>query len=424
MPKIAAEMSSLAVKRLGAGLHAVGGVSGLCLQVAETGARSWILRVWIGGSRQSIGLGPFPEVGLSSAREMARDMRASIRSGRDPLQERREARSALIRSQKQRLTFTEAFERFAIEKTAEFSNDRYKEQWRATIANYALPVVGDMLVQDIKLQDILNILTPIWTDKTETATKLRERVEKILTYAIVHGHRSEPNPAVWKGNLQAVLPSPARISKSRNFPAIAVADAKRWWHESQNRVGVSARALQFQALTASRTGLVRFASWDEIDLDAQVWTIQPGRQASKIPAAEDRPHRVPLSGQAMSLLVELPKFLHNPLIFVAPRKEGPLSDAALSKVLKTMHSLSEKRGEGGFVDPDTKMPAVPHGVRSMFRTWVSDYTEFPPEMAEIALGHKVGNKVARAYDRAAQLEKRREMMAAWANFLTGDQNDI
>ncbi|MFC6638096.1 integrase arm-type DNA-binding domain-containing protein [Sulfitobacter sp. JBTF-M27] len=416
MPKRAKELSAIEVRRLGRGVHNVGGVAGLLLQVTDSGARSWLLRVRVGDKRREIGLGAFPEVSLAKAREKAGETKEAIRMGVDPVEARKAARSALLTSQRQGLTFIKAFEKYAAKKLPELRTDRYRAQWRATVEKYAFPELGEMMVHDITREDILRVLHPIWNNKTETATKVRQRVEKTLDYAKAAGHRVGDNPAAWRGNLELELSAPNKIAPKENFPALQLDDVERWWIDLQSREGIGATALAFQALTASRSGAVRFATWDEIDLDARLWTIQPGRAASKI-SPTGKPHRVPLTDTMIELLTNLPRM--GDLLFTSPRG-GVLSDATLGKVMRSMHEADIERGNAGYLDARTKVQAVPHGLRSCFRVWVTERTEFDGDMAEIALAHKVGSKVRQAYDRSDMIEKRRAMMAAWGRFLRGE----
>lgn len=402
------------------GVHNVGGVAGLLMQVTANGAQSWLLRVRVGDKRREIGLGAFPEVSLAQAREKAAQARDAIRSGVDPVEARKAARLSLLAAQRQGMTFAQAFEKYAAKKLPELSTERYRDQWRATVEKYAIPELGTMLVKDINREHILRILHPIWETKTETATKVRQRVEKTLDYAKAAGHRIGDNPAAWRGNLELALPAPSKIAPKENYPALQLDDAARWWSELQSRPGMSAKALAFQALTASRTGAVRFATWDEIDFDARLWTIQPGRKASKIPST-GKAHRVPLTDTMVKLLEGLPRL--GELVFTSPRG-GSLSDASLGKLMRVIHHDDLKRNRPGYVDAQSKAQAVPHGLRSTFRVWVTERTEFDGDMAEIALAHRVGSKVRQAYDRSDMIEKRRGMMDAWGRFLVGEDTKL
>ena len=416
---------------------AVGGVSGLHIQIWPSGAKSWVLRTrygdWTearlkdgtiqrGRKKREIGLGPYPDVLPGAARDKAREAKAKLEAGIDPIAERKATQAALVAAQRRGMTFAEAWEKFAAEKVKEFSIDRYREQWQRTVEIYALPELGKMAVQDIGLQDVLRVLTPLWDDKTVTGVKVRERVEKVLAWATVHGYRAGDNPARWKGNLDMVLAAPSKVAGAENYPALQLDDVARWWKALQAREGMGAKALAFQAMTATRSGAIRFATWDEIDLDAKLWTIQPGRQSSKIPKS-DTAKRIPLTDAMVDLLEALPRLEGSSLVFWAPRG-GVLSDATMGKVMRMIHEADQKAGGPGYVDAKTGEQAVPHGLRSAFRTWVAERTDFDGDMAEVALFHKVGSKVAQAYNRADMVEKRRGMMAAWGDFLQGEERKI
>ncbi|THD76007.1 DUF4102 domain-containing protein [Thalassobius vesicularis] len=418
MPRVAKELSALEVKRMqhpGKGGNitiAVGGVSGLLMQLTPNGGRSWLLRASVGGKRREIGLGGFPDVTLAQARDRARDTKDKIRSGIDPVEERKATRAALETAQRRGLTFADAVDRCLAAKLDAFKNAKHRDQWRNTLNTYAMPDLRNMLVDEITVQDVLRVLEPIWRTKTETAKRLRGRIEAVLSWATVAGHRTGDNPARWAGNLKELLPAPDRIAKQDNQPAIQIDDAPRWFAAIRDRDGMGARALEFAALTAARSQEVRGAQWDEIDLDAGVWTIPAGRMK------KEREHRVALSNETMALLAALPRFPDNTLVFPAQRG-GQLSDMTLSATMKRIHKADVADGGLGFVDRVSKRPAVPHGLRSTFRDWVAERTHFPGDMAEVALAHKVSNAVEAAYRRGDMIEKRRAMMAAWADYLTG-----
>ena len=411
---------------------AVGGVSGLYMQIWPSGAKSWVLRTrygdWAetrlsdgtiqkGRKKPEIGLGAYPDILPGAARDKAREAKAKLEAGIDPIAERKATQAALIASQRRGMTFAEAWEKYAAEKIKEFSTERYRAQWQRTVEIYALPDLGGMAVQDIGLQDVLRVLKPLWDEKTVTAVKVRERLEKVLAYATVQGYRSGDNPARWKGNLDMMLPAPGKVSGAENYPAVQLDDVARWWKALQARDGMGAKALAFQAMTATRSGAIRFATWDEIDLAAKVWTIQPGRKSSKIPASESA-KRIPLTDNMVALLQSLPRLEGSNLVFWAPRG-GALSDATMGKVMRMIHEADQKAGGKGFADAKTGEQAVPHGLRSAFRTFIAERTTFDGDLAEVALFHKVGSKVAQAYNRADQIERRRAMMAAWGAFLSG-----
>ena len=396
MPKKAKEVSALHVKRLKRpGLHAVGGVAGLHLQITPTGARSWILRATVGARRRDVGLGAYPDVTLGAARDRAREARDQIRRGIDPIEERQVARARLVSSQASAISFDEASRRFLAVKTQEFRNAKHAAQWASTLATYASPKIGRVPVRDVDLHSIVAILEPIWTTKTETASRLRGRIEAVLAWARVNGYRTGDNPARWKGHLDAVLPKPSKVSKIVHHKALSIDETPAFVRNLREREWLAARALEFAILTAARSGEVRGATWPEFDLDARIWTVPEHRMKS------EKEHRVPLSNDAIELLHTLPHFEGNELVFPAPRG-GKMSDAALLAVMRRM-----------------KVDATPHGFRSTFRDWCEERTEHPHAAAEMALGHAIGDKVEAAYRRGDLFDKRRKMMAEWARFCRG-----
>lgn len=415
MPKMAPELSAIEIKRLkhpGGGLNAmvaVGGVSGLYMQLLPSGGRTWVLRTRVGGKTRDMGLGGYPEVGLAAARDKAREAKDKIRQGIDPVEERKAARASLIAARNRGLSFADAVDRYLASRLEEFRNDKHKAQWRSSLDSYAKPQIGDMLVQDITVQDVLLTLQPIWASKTETASRLRGRIEAVLSWATVAGHRTGDNPARWGGNLKELLPKPSKVAKSDNQPALSLTDAPTWFAALRAREGMGSRALEFLALTAARSGEVRGAIWDEIDLDNALWVIPASRMKM------DREHRVPLPPVAVALLKALPRLQDNPLVFPAARG-GQLSDMTLSATMKRMHESEVEAGRKGWLDSRNGRPAVPHGLRSTFRDWAAE-TGQARDMAEIALAHRVGSDVERAYRRSDMVERRRAMMADWAKFL-------
>ncbi len=409
-------MSALEVRNLshssdkGNALFAVGGVTGLYMQITPSGGRSWILRTTVGKSRRDIGLGGFPTVTLAQARDKAREARDKIERGVDPVAERRAAKATLIAAAGRSLTFEKAFKGCLDAKLDAFKNAKHRQQWENTLTRYALPVLGKVMVQDIDVRDVLRVLHPIWNEKTETASRLRGRIESVLSWATVAGHRKGDNPARWAGNLKELLPAPSKVATESNQPALTHDDAPRWFAALKTREGMGARALEFLAMTASRSQEIRGATWDEIDLDKALWIVPATRMKMA------REHRVPLTQGAVALLKSLPRFKDNPLVFPAARG-GVLSDMTVSAVMRRMSESDLGTGGTGFVDRVSKRPAVPHGLRSTFRDWVAERTNFPGEMAEVALAHKISNAVEASYRRGDMIEKRRRMMGEWGAFL-------
>lgn len=409
------------VKNAGPGKHHDGGGTGLFLRVDPNGGRFWIQRLTIHGKRREIGLGGFPVVTLARAREAAMENKRLAFAGGDPLAERRKTRETL--------EFSDAVKRYLDSKLDEFRNDKHKKQWRSTLDTYALPVLGNLPVKAIGVTDVLRVLEPIWQGKTETATRVRGRIEAVLSWATVSGHREGDNPARWKGNLSELLPKPTKVAKGDNQPALALGNVPRWWADLAQRDGMAARALEFLTLTASRSGEVRGMTWDEIDIGGRdatantpvatlatsaTWTIAASRMKA------GREHRVPLTPEAVALLNSLPRMEGSPYVFFAARG-GMLSDMSISAVMRRMQEAEEKAGKPGYLDPRNKRPAVPHGLRSTFRQWAAE-RGYPRDMAEMALAHFIGTEVERAYQRSDMLERRRVMMADWAGFLRGAAN--
>ena len=390
MPKKATELEHIQVKRLTApGFHAVGGVAGLHLRVSDSGARSWIVRLLVGRRRRDIGLGGFPDVTLAQARDRAREARAKVREGIDPIEARRAALTALRGT----LTFDEAAERLIEAKAPEWKNAKHAAQWAATLKTYASPIIGKLPVDKIELAHIVDVLTPIWREKTETATRLRSRIEAVLSWATASGYRSGENPARWRGNLDAgIFPKAGKIRKVVHHAAVAIDAMPTFLADLRDREGMAARALEFLILTATRSGEVRGAQWSEIDPQAAVWTIPADRMKA------GKAHAVPLSASALAVLDGLPRFAGNDLVFPAPRG-GVLSDMTLTAVMRRM-----------------QVDAVPHGFRSTFRDWASERTNYPAQVAEMALAHAIGNKVEAAYRRGELIAKRTNLMRDWAKF--------
>lgn len=397
MPKVAHELSALAVARLSEpGLHSVGGVAGLHLRIKPSGAKGWMLRVTVGGKRRDIGLGGYSQTGmtLAKARAAALAAREAINSGTDPVEQKRSDRSAIKAAQAKELTFKDAALAYIEAHESSWRNTKHGQQWRNTLEQYAYPAMGSMQVRHVEMAHVLKVLEPIWREKTETASRLRGRIESVLDWAKGRGYRSGDNPAAWKGNLDAQLARPEKIAKVEHHAALKWADMGAFMEALRAAQGMGARALEFVILTAARSGEVRGAMWPEIDLEAKVWTV-PG---DRMKAGKD--HRVPLSSAAVALLKALPRMTGSDLVFPAPRG-GALSDMTLTAVLRRM-----------------QVDAVPHGFRSTFRDWAAEATSYPNHVCEMALAHVVSNAVEAAYRRGDLFEKRRRLMDDWATFLS------
>jgi len=350
-----------------------------------------------------MGLGSYPLLTLGDAREAARRARLTIMGGVDPIEAARAARGALRAAEARIVTFKEAATQYIADRETSWRNCRSSTAWTGSLEHHAYPVIGDLLVGDVEKQHILQILKPIWTNEKAgrlvTAMRLRGRIEKILDYSREHGWRDEgPNPAQWKGRLELVLAEPAqlrRVKPVRHQRAIGIDDAYSFMHALRTRQGVSAQCLQFLMLTACRSGEARGARWTELDLDKALWTIPKERMKA------GREHTVGLSRQAVKLLKEQPRFAHNDLVFPSPYSRSALSDMSLLKLMRDMKSVG-----------------VPHGMRSVFRVWAAERTNYPREIAEAALAHTIGeNSSERPYLRTSFFDKRRRLLQEWANFL-------
>lgn len=391
--KVAEEKGALAVRGLTKpGLHFVGGVPGLALQITKSGARSWVLRATVGSRRRDIGLGGYPGVTLARAREKADAEREKIRAGVDPVEARRAAKAALISDQASAVTFEQAAARFISAHEAGWRNAKHAAQWRSTLKQYAFPVCGPLHVRDVTQAHVLAILEPIWKTKTETAVRLRGRIEKVLDWATTSKLRQGENPARWRGHLNVLLAKPSKIHKVEHHTALAAADAPAFLARLKKAEGIAALALRFLVLTAARSGEVRGAKWAEINLRSKVWTVPAERMKA------GRAHRVPLSTPALAVLKAAPRIEGSDFVFPSARG-GALSDMALTAVMRRL-----------------EVNAVPHGFRSTFRDWCRDKTTYPREVAEAALAHVIADKTEAAYARSDVFEKRRALMADWARF--------
>jgi integrase len=378
-----------------------GGGTGLYLRVEPNGSRFWVQRVTVNGRRREIGLGSPPVVSLADARDQAIDNKRLIRAGGDPIAERLKAKDIL--------TFDQAIDRYLDTKLTEFRNEKHAKQWRSTLDNYARPVLGRLPVSEIEVRHVLRVLEPIWSEKTQTATRLRGRIEAVLSWATVAGFRAGDNPARWKGNLSELLPKPGKVARGGNHPALSLSDVPNWWRAVGARDGMAARAIQFACLTAARSGEVRGMTWDEVDLDEALWVIPAERMKA------NREHRVPLPSRAIEILNNLPRLKDGAVVFFSS-KGGMLSDMTLSAVMRRIQEAEEAGGRIGYLDPRSRRPAVPHGLRSTFRDWAAE-RGYERDLAEMALAHNVGSEVERAYRRTDLLERRRAMLDAWAAFL-------
>lgn len=405
MPKIVPELSDVQVRRLRhkvvsgrpvKALHAVGGVQGLLLQCAPPagegiGARSWILRTLAGGRRRDIGLGGYPDVTLADARKRAREAKDQIRTGLDPVAQRKALSSAMAAQSEKAVTFQQLATEYLAKKNKEFKTASQGLKLTNQLTRYAFPFIGKLIVADIERAHIVKMLEPIWETKTETATRIRLHVERILDLGGVKGLRSGDNPARWTGNLSLSFPARGKVTETVSYGALPVEDVPAFICELRKREGIAARALEFTVYTVARSGEVRGTRWDEIDLEARLWSIPAKRMKA------GKAHVIPLSKSAVTLLQSLPRL--SDFVFPSPQTLRPLSDVAVSKITRAMHA-----------------DATPHGFRSTFKDWCRRFTAYPDEVSELQLAHVSDDKTRAAYARDALVDKRRLLVNDWAEF--------
>jgi integrase len=348
-----------------------------------------------------MGLGSLTDFTLQEARAKALDARKLKASGIDPIEARRARRAAALAETAKAVTFKDAAERYVAAHKAGWRNEKHREQWTATLEAYAYPKIGGLSVQAIDAGLIMTVLEPIWTDKTETASRLRGRIERVLDWAIARGYRVGDNPARWRGHLQSLLPPPAKVQKVEHHPALPYVAIGGFMSDLAQQAGDAAEALTLLVLTATRTSEVIGASWPEVDLDAKIWTIP----ADRIKAG--REHRVPLSAPALALLQRR---------YERRKDDGWIFPGVKNKHLSTnaMLVLLDRMGRGMI---------TAHGFRSTFRDWASEQTNFPREVAEMALAHAIGDKVEAAYRRGDLFAKRAKLMDAWASYALAGPRD-
>lgn len=385
------------------GLYGDGG--GLWLRVQANGTKTWAFRYKLGKARE-MGLGPLHTFSLAEARDRARNARQLLKDGKDPIEVNRDIIAAAKADKAKAITFKECAERYIETHKSGWKNAKHLYQWKATLKTYAYPVLGDEPVNKVNTALVLKVIEPLWSSKTETASRLRGRIEKVLDWARVRGHRHGENPARLKGHIENALPKLSDMRKIEHHPALPYAKAGAFMADLRKQNGIAARALEFTVLTTVRTNEAIGAKWPEIDLEKALWSIPPERmKARKSKAVE---HRVPLSKQALAVLKGLKKLSDDAFVFPGASEGNPLSNMAMLEVLRRM-------GHG-----DISV----HGFRSTFRDWASEQTAFPREVCEMALAHTIKNKAEAAYRRGDLLDKRAKLMSAWADYCDKVQKPV
>ncbi len=387
------KLTALKVSRLtDTGRYADGG--GLYLQVSKWGTKAWVFRYMKDGRSRWMGLGDIATFSLKEARDRAKAARQILADGIDPLEARQQAKDAKRIEAARTITFDEAAARYIKAHKAGWKNAKHADQWQSSLTRFVSPVFGEMPVGTIDTALVMQALEPIWSSKTETASRTRGRVEAVLDWATARGYRNGDNPARWRGHLDKLLPAKTKVARVKHQPAMDYRDVPAFMKTLRAAESLSARALELTILTAARTGETINARWEEMDPEAKLWTVPGDRTKS------GREHRVPLSKRAVALLRTVARHHSSKYVFPGLRIGRPLSNMAMLELLRGMN------GNGFTV----------HGFRSSFRDWAAHETNFPREIAETALAHVLKDKTEAAYQRGDLLEKRRRLMSAWENY--------
>jgi integrase len=367
---------------------------GLYLQISASGTKSWVYRYTRDGKQRWHGLGPVsPTNSLKAARIAAEKCRQKIREGNDPIDIKRgqnQARKAALSST--RLTFDDCAAKYIESHQLGWKNEKHRNQWQNTLATYASPVIGDVPIDEIELQAVLKIIEPIWNSKTETANRVRQRIELVIDWATAMGFREGANPARWRGHIEKLLPKPSKVSPVQHHKALPYDQMSAMFEQLQELDSVAGYALQMAILNATRSSEVRLAKWDEFLLEEGVWEIPAERMKN------NKPHRIPLSPEVIRIL-RLQDIQTSKFVFPGSTRQAGITEAAVRKLLKSLQ------------------PGVTlHGFRSTFRDWCAEKTLFPRELAEKALSHSLPNHTEAAYQRGDMFEKRRQLMDSWAKY--------
>ncbi len=354
--------------------------------------KSWLFRYSRFGKDTWLGLGPFPDVSLSAARDLATAERKKKRQGIDPLTDKQTRQRAVRVAHDNMMTFAECADKYVDAQEPGWSNPKHVAQWRSTLKNIAGPVFGHLPIGQVDTALVLRCLEPVWNKKTETANRLRGRIESVLDWATVRGYRKGDNPARWRGHLDMLLPKPGKVAKVTHHPALSYPDIGEFMRQLRSDLGTAPRALEFTILTAARTSEVILAQWSEFDLDQNTWTVPAERMKAR------REHRVPLSKAAIAALK--PSHASDSFVFPGHKRDSHLSNGAMLQVLKRLG----------------RSDITVHGFRSTFRDWCAESTNYPADVAEMALAHTLRDKTEAAYRRGDLFEKRNRLMSDWAKF--------
>jgi len=399
MAKKTNKLTSLQAKKISAyGFYPDG--NGLYLQVSRSGAKSWVFRYESNGKGRKQGLGSATDLTLNEARVAASESRKLRLHGKDPIDEKKRIIAAAKMKEARTITFKACAALYIDSHKAGWSNSKHINQWTNTLTTYAYPVIGHLPVQDVDVLLVMKVLEPIWTTKTETATRVRQRIENILDWAKVRDYRSGENPARWRGHLNMLLPHPSKLQKVKHFNAMPFAEVPVYFTDLRKIKTVSAMALSFLILTATRSNETRSATWDEIDFDNAVWTIPESRMKAKIE------HSVSLSEECLQILEEAKTYKTNNYIFPSENKKTGITSAALQRLLRK-----------------TQPEATMHGFRSSFRDWCAEMTNHENKVAEFSLAHQLKDTTEAAYLRTKMPEKRRRLMNDWSKYCVTEKQE-
>ncbi|TAL54135.1 site-specific integrase [Pandoraea sp.] len=375
------------------GLYGDGG--SLYLQITRGGTKSWLFRYMINGKARGMGLGPLHTVSLAEARSRALAARKQLLDGIDPLDIKHREKATKQATKAKAKTFSECADAYIAAHRAGWKNEKHGAQWESTLETYAEPVFGKTPVSEIDTALVMKVLEPIWKEKTETATRVRGRIESVLDWATVRGYRSGDNPARWKGHLDHLLPKRSKVQKVVHHPALPYKEAPAFMEALIAQRSTAAHALRFLILTATRTNEVLGMQWSEVDMAEGIWTVPADRMKM------GKEHRVPLSSAAIKILKAQKSQKQGDYVFPGQKENAPLSNMAFLQLLKRME----------------RTDITAHGFRSTFRDWVGETTNYPREVAEAALAHMIKDKAEAAYARGDLFKKRSEMMKAWEDYL-------
>ena len=390
----------------------------LWLQVSSSGSKSWIFRFTINRKQREMGLGAVHTVSLSEARIKSRDLRSMLQEGVDPLANREETKQAEALARARTMTFDQCAKEYIETHRSGWKNTKHAGQWESTIATYASPIFGSFPVSEVDTSLVVKVLSPMWKDKTETAKRLRGRIERILAWATTSGFRQGENPARWRGHFENLLAEPSKIQIVKHHPSLPWKEIPNFMTALSEQKGIAARALELLIFTATRTSETLEMTWDELNLEDGVWVIPAERMKEEVE------HEIPLSRQAIDLLSETPRI--GKFVFTGANYNSYLSDMSLTAVLKRMHYKSIKDGGKGWIDPKRENRRITsHGFRSSFRMWGAESVShsFTREVIEFALSHQLPNKVESAYQRGTVFEKRIPLMQAWSDYCADNQEN-